>query len=1316
MSETTAERRRQQTPSQPLPQGRPAEGEGCCWPAVGECPMSRTACRPSGRRGAPVFLDGRAAAKLRRSFGRLALLLIAAALAIMGGAYGAFAAPRTVTVGIYPVEGLQYIDRDGKYAGYTYSYLQAISQYTGWNYKFVQGTHGELTKMLAAGSIDILPALVKTPERAKLYDFPNRSIGESSTKIIVSEKNKGIAYNDIEAFKRIRLGVVTGSDGKFLRQGDLEEYERKNGFKAKLVRFQTITAMLGALRGGEIDAALVGIMKYSSDLRIVASFGMTPFYFAVAKGNRDIVDGIDHALEQINEYEPNFAWRTMRDFIKDSDGMSPVFSKEELDYMKRHKVVRVAYDPLWPPIEYKDPKTGEYSGIMRGVFDEISERTGLKFEFYSGATFVDSAREYIDGKADILSSLTQDYEWSNMHNSILSQIFIDSPVSKVSYARNSEAPDLAALPRGYYAGWKYLRAHPDVKAVYFDSVARCLDEVLAGRARYTICNTYVANCYLAQSRYRRMTARNIAKISGGLSIAVSRRAGPVMLSIINKALTSIPREDIDGIITKNTTYVEHYSILDMIYDNPRWSAALIMMAMGLMLLFIFFLITNRNKLRDTLASVQEQRDLVMLMTDSMNAGLNVRDTSDGDCFKLHYVGDNLCKLLGYTRDELVELSKGTMLDLIHPDDYDGVRRKISEGLEAAGEYNVEYRIRKKNGTYVWIQDAGRSFTDRDGSKRINSVVTNITPLKEAMDELLYRADYDMLTHIYNRHAFCVKTAELIAENADGLYGVICWDIAHFKVFNELYGVAQGDELLHKIGQLMQGALDGKGTCGRLYADNFLMCIPIETYDREKIVCMMTEKLKSFKYDFEFVPNIGIYYVDDKNLPVELMCDRAELAQREAKNSSSTVCVVYDSVLRDKLMREQEIINDMEHALESGQFEVYLQPQYDITTEAVIGAEALVRWNHPEKGLIMPSAFIPVFEKNGFIARLDTYMFESVCRLQRGWLDEGRATVPISVNISRVDIYNTGLCGELVSLVNKYSLPIGLLRLEITETAYAQDAGQLIEAVRKFQASGFNVEMDDFGSGYSSLNALKDVFVDLLKLDMALLPSERNKTERSGNILNSVIRMARWLNLPVLAEGVETSEQVDYLKSLGCDLVQGYYFSRPKPVAEFEDMMQHRVFDSGAKDKERNAATITEGLWNPENQWAMISNTADSVAVLEYCKWTLEMLQSNEKLYSQIGTMSRGELDGYRTNVAPLIDDGDREGFFTALDEAKEIGDEVENVSRWSRPKTRNRSVLLRVKLRLIAKAQDRYIFYSSVENITNTATASQATEDGDIKI
>ncbi len=417
----------------------------------------------------------------------------------------------------------------------------------------------------------------------------------------------------------------------------------------------------------------------------------------------------------------------------------------------------------------------------------------------------------------------------------------------------------------------------------------------------------------------------------------------------------------------------------------------------------------------------------------------------------------------------------------------------------------------------------------------------------------YLATYDELTGIYNKQAFYAKTKEMLLDNPDKNFDLLRINIERFKVLNDLFGESTGDKLLRYIGKFLKEINLPLCVSGRLYADNFVVCYEAGKGDSLRMINTLQMVADSFAINNRTILSFGLYRIDDKTLPVSVMCDRANMALWKAKGNFKNPYCEYDEKMRQQVLKEQKIINAMEMAIQNKEFTLYLQPKYDIEKGTIIGAEALVRWISLENGFISPGDFIPVFENNGFVYEVDKFIWEESCRYLRKWLDEGREVHPISVNVSRIDLYVPKLVQHLVDLREKYQLPSQYLELEITESAYTEDPEQIITITRQLREAGFVILMDDFGTGYSSLNMLKDIQIDVLKLDMGFLKSS-DYSAKGGNILTAILKMAESLKMQTIAEGVETKEQVEFLKSIGCRYVQGFYYSKPLPVGEFEKLI------------------------------------------------------------------------------------------------------------------------------------------------------------------
>ncbi|MBO5302902.1 MAG: GGDEF domain-containing protein [Lachnospiraceae bacterium] len=429
------------------------------------------------------------------------------------------------------------------------------------------------------------------------------------------------------------------------------------------------------------------------------------------------------------------------------------------------------------------------------------------------------------------------------------------------------------------------------------------------------------------------------------------------------------------------------------------------------------------------------------------------------------------------------------------------------------------------------------------------------------------SEYDEMTGLFNRNAF-VRRVEIFAQKdkkgmQEGKYALIYFDILRFKAVNDMFGMKEGDRLLKYIANRALESVGNADMVCRLGSDKFMIFIRTEGRDLQTFVENVSNKITDYDLPFKLICNIGVYVTNEGVVSANTMIDRAVLAQSAIKGSYTKRYNFYTESLRKDMLSEQEIAGMMVSALAEKQFVVYYQPQYNHSTGTLVGAEALVRWNHPERGLISPGIFIPIFEKNGFITQLDLYVFEQCCRFVKERLDRGESTVPVSSNFSRYDIFQPDFVEKLEEIRKAYDVPVKYLRVEITESVAVGGSAHVNDVVKRLHSCGYIVEMDDFGSGYSSLNVLKDIDLDMIKLDM-LFMSEASESNRGGTILSSVVRMAKWLQMPVIAEGVETAEQADFLHSIGCNYIQGYLYSKPLPEAEYKELLNTSTIEIAEK--------------------------------------------------------------------------------------------------------------------------------------------------------
>lgn len=433
---------------------------------------------------------------------------------------------------------------------------------------------------------------------------------------------------------------------------------------------------------------------------------------------------------------------------------------------------------------------------------------------------------------------------------------------------------------------------------------------------------------------------------------------------------------------------------------------------------------------------------------------------------------------------------------------------------------------------------------------IKQRIANTIKLKERA-YLMNTVQVDKLTGVLKKDFFYKFAQQTLKDNPETAYDIICCDIERFKLVNDLFGSSTGDQLLVHMATIINNKMDKNTLCGRIGADRFVCLVPHIFNCNNALFEDFIKEANQFPITIDLQIRFGIYIIHDSSIPVNVMCDRANIAANSIKGKYGVLFAYYDDHIRQELLLEQTILDNMKIGIEEKQFQVYYQPKYDLASGKVSGAEALIRWEHPERGLLTPAKFIPLFEKNGFISELDFYVWDNVCATLHKWIKDNKKITPISVNVSRTDIYNLNLPTILMGLIKKYQLKPQYLHLEITETAYTQNPEQLIAVVTHLKELGFSIEMDDFGSGYSSLNMLSQMPLDVLKLDIQFIRNETKKNS-SKNILSFVISLAKWLNLSVVAEGVETTEQIDILRNMDCNYVQGYYYAKPMPQNEFEE--------------------------------------------------------------------------------------------------------------------------------------------------------------------
>ena len=532
----------------------------------------------------------------------------------------------------------------------------------------------------------------------------------------------------------------------------------------------------------------------------------------------------------------------------------------------------------------------------------------------------------------------------------------------------------------------------------------------------------------------------------------------------------------------------------------------------------------------------------------------ISDVSDGIVL---FDMDGNCIFANNTAKRLLGVTSG---------DFHSVEQKLLEWLNEGRAYitNDDFMddtyIRMVDGEKVSLHITSLPIKNKDNEIGSYYRITNYTKQVENHQRERYLAFHDPLTGVYNQNGLYEVIEKRLRDNPDKSYYLLALDIRDFKGVNEILGRKCGDELLVQIAKRLAEFQSFDGLYGRLSGDKFGIMIERKYFHAGKI-CKMLNDLQFTDADTSYtvILHMGVYEIpENDSTPIDIMFDRASFAISKIKTNFEERIAFYDEIARRDMLWEQTISSELTSAIEYGQFIPYLQPQINANGYST-GAEVLIRWAHPTAGLLLPAKFINIFEKNGMILNLDRYVWERACQILRDWKEKGYEDYYLSVNISPKDIYLTDVCDILTSLVEKYEISPRNLRLEITETMIA-DTESCIDLLKRLQAYGFIIEMDDFGSGYSSLNTLKNIPVDVLKLDLGFLRETHDK-EKSEEILSFVVELSKRLNMGSIAEGIETDEQYEFLKNCGCECFQGYFFSQPIPIYEYEKVyiIDHKGF-------------------------------------------------------------------------------------------------------------------------------------------------------------
>ena len=596
-------------------------------------------------------------------------------------------------------------------------------------------------------------------------------------------------------------------------------------------------------------------------------------------------------------------------------------------------------------------------------------------------------------------------------------------------------------------------------------------------------------------------------------------------------------------------------------------------------------------------------------------------------------------------------------DLMDPD-------HLIERLESSPLPNfrfANFRYKLQNGEYRWVEQCIVTGENRGLKKGvIRLYVFDIQNRKKRETGRIVNenntiiSERDSITGLLSSKNFFEKAQEIVDSNPDKVWCLIAIDINKFKLYNEWFGMEGGNLLLARIGMILKD-IEQKvsGLAGYFGHDDYSVLMPYDMEMINHIYDEINQGIIETTHSLGFWPAFGIFVLDKEKDIIDAF-DRSTIACNKAKNDIKNRIYVFSPEMQTIVAKEVQILSEFMTAMKNNEITFYLQPQCRISSHKIVGAEALSRWIKPNGEVISPALFVPLLEKHGFIIDLDQYIWDKICAWLRSSIDRGLNIVPISLNISRADIFAIDVVGVLEKLTKKYNLPPSLIKLEITESAYAETSEVVTELVAKLRQKGFMVLMDDFGSGYSSLNMLSSLKVDAIKLDaMFLRVDEENKEsyEKSIHILESVINMAKIISLPIIVEGVETKSQCDFLESLGCRYIQGYYFYRAMPKEDLEQLLSNKdnIDERGFVVKTNEQFRIREFLDRNVFSDNMLNNIIGAVAYYSVHDHNVDIVRFNEQFYKLVNIPDFQER---LLGIQDYVPDVDKPKLYSMLERAE----------------------------------------------------------------
>ena len=957
---------------------------------------------------------------MRKRLARWGRLLCSLCLALVLLSGSALAERPVVRVGYVDDSYLMTQNADGTYKGVLYNFLEMVAAYAGVEMVYVQGGISENYTRLANGEIDMLPGVMagRTPHKGKPFILSKHSMSETTLQVAMRD------HKAIDNGQKLRIGYYAPSVNLAPLRPWLEHQMEDYGPGYELVPFTVPGQPDKEYMAGNIDGVITDTMHPEPVVSDTYSLLNEKTYIAFRPEDTELARKIDTAMEDVLLSVPDFS-RTLQRQLEVS------FTPAERQYLSGLDKLRVAISPGQRPYTWFE--NGEARGVIADILELLSDDLGVSMEVEEYDSNKEMFQAFANGEVDIIADFNSDPNWAEQHQAV-----ITAPYLQLNYVavtrRNDPLPEhpMVACVRGHHYTQEFVEPRcPEEQRVYFNTVKACLQAVSKGAADITYEKALTAQYDIAHGDFYNLTTTGNVEFTHGVSVALHDNVDPRLLRILNKAVTHLSEDKVEGIINKHLINQPH----------PR--------SLG------------ETILRNPVAAIQ-----------SVLVGFVVLALVLGGYLLLRYRYIRKLRRLAYIN----EPTGMHTLNWFQP--------------FALEEIEKREKARRQGRLWLAIMGAQR-FMFMKESYDFELLVAGIRKLIERAHKLF--------------PYFCMEAAN--AENTS-VYA-LC------ELPPDVTPESLVQDMQAQISHIDIGAV------------------------RTSI---------NFRTGFCQIPRHSI-----KEADLTKLLEWTMLAQDEA-NKRDQPCIVYDNTLRDEVMQQQQIEHYMHKALQNHEFQVWLQPKYDIRTHRTVGAEALVRWHSPELGLLPPGRFVKLFETNGFVVDLDYYMLEQVLRIQQLRCDQGKRFVPISVNQSGLHISEEGYLDRMREILAKFDLPRGAVDLEITETAFVDYTTQgsrtnATDIVRELQQMGYLISMDDFCTGYSSIAMLRNLPMDIMKIDRSMLLAAE-EDPRAEKILRYVINMGDALGMQVLCEGIETLSQEQLLLDNGCFYGQGYLFGKPMQLDDF----------------------------------------------------------------------------------------------------------------------------------------------------------------------